>query len=102
MEIVRYNGEEWAALYVDGKLVAVGDSYHADEHLATLLKVDERDGYNTLLRQGVSYEDIPQTLTEAEAAVAAIEAKYAEAEALKARAAELIAEANALVEASNV
>ena len=38
---VRYNDDEWSALYQDGKLVVIGDSYLSDYYLANYLKVEE-------------------------------------------------------------
>lgn len=36
---VRYNDDEWSALYQDGELVVIGDSYLADSYIANYLKV---------------------------------------------------------------
>lgn len=65
MELVRYSNEiEWTALYVDGKLDTVGDSYLIDDRIAVLANVNEREGdftCGTNRREGV-----PGTLIELE------------------------------------
>lgn len=48
-KIVRYTGDDWAALYVNGKLVVNGDPYVTDNYLATLLGVEEREGFTPFL-----------------------------------------------------
>lgn len=100
---IHYCGEEWAALFVDGKLDTLGDSYLAEEKALCLLGVKTVGGPDGLdvLRggDGRSVDGSPSpaiTLDE----VAAYRAervrrqslaaeKRAEAEALLAQAAEL-------------
>ena len=38
---VRYNDDEWSALYQDGELVVIGDSYLSDDYLANYLNVED-------------------------------------------------------------
>lgn len=94
---VRYNDEEWSALYIDGKLDTVGDAYHSDERIAALLGVEERDD-SAFMQGGKNYSDVANTLDEVEAYAAKRDSKLSEAAALRARAAELEAEAASLVE----
>lgn len=98
---VRYNGEEWSALYIDGKLDTVGDSYHSDERLAEILGVQEYDD-DAFLRGGDGRSDVAQTLDELHTWQAQRDTKLAQAEELRARAAELEAEAKALRETARV
>lgn len=54
-------GEEWSALYVDGKLAHIGDSYLADEkirQIAGVTQLDEGEFWDSVHH----YEDAPQTL----------------------------------------
>jgi hypothetical protein len=92
---VRYNEEEWSALYIDGKLSVVGDSYLSDEKIAELLGVEERDD-DAFMQGGKNYSDVANTLAEVEAYAASRDAKLREAAALRARAEELEAEAKLL------
>jgi hypothetical protein len=95
---VRYNSEEWSALYQDGKLVVVGDGYLSDDYLSSFLKVDEREGDAYFLGREQTYENVAQTLDEVEAYEDVAAQKEREAEELRTQAARLEAEAVALRE----
>lgn len=85
--VTSENVEEWAALYVDGVLDRVGDSYLIDERIRDLAQVEEKDG-NFLL--GGNYrDDAAKTLEE-------IDQYEANREQLLAKAAEMEAAAKAL------
>ena len=62
---VRYNADEWSALYRDGKLVVIGDSYHSDYYLANYLKVEDIDSDDFLLG-GSTRDQAAKTLQEIE------------------------------------
>ena len=96
---VRYQGEEWAALYIDGKLDTVGDSYLSDERIAQILGVEEHSD-DAFLRGGNSRSDVAQTLDELHAYVNEREDKLARAAELRAQAAALEAEAATLRESA--
>ncbi len=93
-KVISEEVEEWSALYVDGKLDRVGDSYLIDERIIQLTGVEEIEG--NFLLGGNSYDDAAKTLDE----IAAYEAKKVEAAdeaaVLEAQAAELIAKAKEL------
>lgn len=62
--IKLYEGsEDWAALYVEGKLVEIGDRYVVQETLLDLLGVESFSS-DDFLRGGDSREDAAQTLEE--------------------------------------
>lgn len=97
MELIRYRSdeaEEWAALYVDGKLDYVGDQYNVDERIATLAGVVDRRG--DFLLGGNSRDDAAQTVDKITEYESAKEDRLRQAEALKEQARALIAEAEAL------
>lgn len=66
MHVVRYQGNgDWSALYVDGKLVQVGDHYLIDEKISELLGVTVE--YSDDFLQGQTLESgIAQTLEDAQ------------------------------------
>lgn len=90
MEIVRYNAEEWSALYVDGKLDRVGDAYLVDERVGEILGVQviSGDEGEDFLRGGNTREDVAQTLTDI--------SDWKSAQEAEASKAELLAQADAL------
>ena len=62
---VRYNDGEWSALYQDGELVVIGDSYLSDDYLANYLNVE--DIYSDdFLRGGSTRDQAAKTLQEIE------------------------------------
>ena len=62
---VRYNNDEWSALYQDGKLVVIGDSYLSDYYLANYLKVEDIDS-DDFLMGGSTRDQAAKTLQEIE------------------------------------
>lgn len=93
---VRYRvGEEWSALYIDGLLDRVGDTYLSDERIAELLGVEERES-PFLASNDITRDDVPKTVEGVEASDDAIRAKRERAATLREQAAALIAEAGAL------
>lgn len=66
MHVVRYQGNgDWSALYVDGKLVRVGDHYLIDEKISELLGVTVE--YSDDFLQGQTLKSgIAQTLEDAQ------------------------------------
>jgi len=97
-EMTRIQGEEWAVLYVDGKLERIGDSYLIDERIRQLSGVTELDEgkfWDTVN----SYDDAPQTLEEARALITPpvkVTADGRTADELRAEAGRLLAEADRL------
>lgn len=95
-QLVVYRSEgEWSALYVDGRLNRVGDSYLIDERVLELLGVEERHSDDFLMGQDTS-KGCAQTLTELEKYREAREAREAEAARLRAEADELLERAATL------
>lgn len=91
---IHYAGE-WAALYVDGKLERVGDSYLAEERAFELAGVaTEHD--NAFMRGQDKREGVAQTLDEVAAYRAERERRAAEARRLREQATQLLADADAL------
>ena len=62
---VRYNNDEWSALYQDGKLVVIGDYYLSDYYLANYLKVEDIDSDDFLIG-GSTRDQAAKTLQEIE------------------------------------
>lgn len=62
--IVRYDDEEWSALYIDGELARVGDSYLIDEYLEAMLSVKNINSNDYFLGREGRYENVAQTLAE--------------------------------------
>ena len=95
MKLVRYRDEEWSALYINGELDTVGDSYLSDDRISELLDITEISD-NAFLQGGDSYEDVAKTLEEVEAySLKQNEAEeiLAEAEVLQLKAEELLRQA---------
>lgn len=66
-DFVRYELGEWSALYQDGKLVVVGDSYHSDEYLSQFLNVETRyNGDDVFLGKEAYRENVSLTLEKVE------------------------------------
>lgn len=65
MELEIHQAEEWAALYVDGKLDRVGDAYLADERALELCGVKVVQD-NAFMRGQNQRSGVAQTLTEVE------------------------------------
>lgn len=86
---------EWAALYVDGKLETVGDSYHAEQkalQLAGVFVVHD----SGFMRGQKQREGVAETLAEVTEYVTQRETRLAQAKALRDQAAILEAKAKAL------
>jgi TfoX/Sxy family transcriptional regulator of competence genes len=97
--LVVFQGEEWSALYIDGELDTVGDSYLVDERIASLVKVQYRDGGESFL---INYDTVPHSLDEAQRIVdegvdlsGAAQKELAEAQRKLAEAQELVRQAEA-------
>jgi len=95
MKLVRYNAEEWSALYVDGDLRIVGDSYLIDEEISTIYGVEEIDS-DVFLRGGNTREDVAKTLDEVYNYQEQQNKNLQEAEKLRAEANKLMEMAKAL------
>jgi hypothetical protein len=92
---VMYQSDEWTALYVNGRLDRVGDSYLADERLRELVGcVYIQD--NAYLRGGNSRDGVAQTLDEVTAYQRVRADREARAEQLRNEAARLLQEAEGL------
>lgn len=89
-------GEEWLALYVDGKLSDLGDAYMVMENLLSRLGVAEEQ--SEVMYRIQSRDDVPATLDELREREADLEATHAVAATLRERAAELIEQARKLEE----
>lgn len=87
--------EEWAALYVKGKLDEVGDAYVAEERAFALLGVTVVSD-DAFMRGQNKQDGVAKTLAEVEAYRSSREASTAKAEELRALAAALRAEADAI------
>jgi hypothetical protein len=98
-DIVVITAGEWSALYVDGKLDQVGDSYLADDRIRELYgitDISERDGARFVLPRGCHREDVPDTLEGAQAQIRAGELMLEQAADKRSRAAVLLMEADKL------
>jgi hypothetical protein len=87
--------DEWAALYVDGKLDRVGDSYLAEERAFEILGVKTVQDDAFMCGQ-TSAAGVAQTVEEAEEFAREREAKRARAAELRAQADRLLREAGEL------
>lgn len=89
-DYVVYEDEEWAAVYKDGKLVRVGESYLADEYLRAEFGVETivSDAFYLGVERPTR-EDVASTLTEIHAFEQASDQRHAKAEELLAEAARL-------------
>ena len=87
-----HEADEWAAIYLDGHLVRVGDAYLADEWLRTRfgVKTVQDDAF---LRGQTSREGVAQTLDEVLDYARARQERQDRAAALRAEAARLEDEA---------
>lgn len=63
MKLQRFTGEDWSALYVDGKLDTVGDSYLIDERISEIAGVEEKisEGF---FKGGYDYQHVLETADE--------------------------------------
>lgn len=96
--IIQSDGD-WAALYINGKLDRVGDSYLADERIQELYGVrviGYDEGGRDIMLTGCKREDVPTTLDEAMTKIANRDAERLRAQDRRAEAARLIAEAEGL------
>lgn len=91
--------EEWSALYVDGKLERVGDTYLIHERVYELAGVEELDG--NFLLGGKSYSDAANTIEEIKTYESAKAEKLARAAELRAEADKLTEEAKQLMREAN-
>ena len=89
--------EEWAALYVDGKLDRVGDSYLAEERAFELLgvKVFQDDAF---MRGQKTREGVAQTLEEVREYQVLRDGRRNQIEALRKKAEDLLSQAKDLEE----
>jgi DNA-binding CsgD family transcriptional regulator len=92
---IHYTGEGWAALYVDGKLDRVGDSYLAEERAFQLAGVTTVTD-DAFMRGQNQREGVAQTLDEVAAYRAQRERDKAEAARLREEAQRLLARAAGL------
>lgn len=100
-DLVRYTGgNEWSALYVDGRLDTVGDHYLVDERIAQIAGVEIVDSEDFMLG-GSHYEHVARTLDDIQVFSERREALEAQAEALRAQAAELETQARRLTNQAN-
>lgn len=88
--------EEWAALYVDGKLDQVGDSYNTEERAFELLGVPQIHD-DAFMRGQDKRRGVAQTLDEVAEYQTRREQGAARAEELRAQAAELLRQAEEAV-----
>ena len=95
LSIHRDPDGEWAALYVDGRLDRVGDSYLADERAMEILGVEIVQD-NAFLRGQSTREGVAQTLPEVAAYQRERAERLARARELRLSAAEAITEAERL------
>ena len=87
-------GEGWSALYVDGRLDRLGDSYNVTERIEALLGVVSQESE---VMDAIQHRDeAPSTLAELRAMEAERRKLRDEAEALRQQAADLIAQAEGL------
>lgn len=96
MNLEIHYAEDWAALYVDGKLEYVGDSYLTEERAFALLGVITSQD-DAFMRGQNKREGVAQTLAEVAEYSRKRAEKYIKAERLRAQASKLIAEADELV-----
>lgn len=85
----------WAALYVDGNLECVGDSYIAEEQAFQILGVRQIQN-DAFMRGQTSRDGVAQTLEEVEAYETERFKRQEKAEALREQANELLAQAREL------
>lgn len=101
-EFVLYRGEEWSALYHNGKLLETGDDYLVIERLLQVCSVEVRQNEDFLLGlKEADYNDVPKDLESVEAY--AVQARQHEltAQELRERAKELLATAKELETQAN-
>jgi len=92
---IHYDTGNWAALYVDGNLERIGDSYLAEELAFEILGVTiVRDA--SFMRGQSQADGVARTLDDVAAYRAQRDEKWATAEQLRAEAARLLAEAKEL------
>lgn len=95
-KVTVYDGEGgWSAVYLDGKLQRVGDSYLADEWVREHFGVETVQS-DDFLRGGTSRADVAPTLDDLRDYADEQAAKQARAKALRDEAARLLAEADAM------
>ena len=87
--------QEWSALYVDGKLDRVGDTYLAHERIIELCGVNWEQS-DDFMRGGDSRSDVAKTLDEVTAYTAERERREQDAQSLRAQAQALLEQAQAL------
>lgn len=95
MELEIHYGDEWAALYRDGNLVIVGDSYRTEEEALTLLGVTLVHD-DAFMRGQDRREGVAPTLADVAAYREGRGRRLAEAARLREEADRLRAEADAL------
>lgn len=92
---IHYTGDDWAGLYVDGKLEAVGHDYVVEEKAFGISGVEliQDDAF---MRGGTDRKDAAPTLAFVEEYKQAREKRRIEADRLRTEAARLIEEAKKL------
>lgn len=90
-----HEAEEWSAVYLDGKLVQVGDSYLADEWLRTRFGVKTVQD-EAFMRGQTSREGVAKTLDEVTDYARSRQERLDRAVALRAEAQRLEDEARAI------
>lgn len=95
MELEIHYAEEWAALYVDGKLEIVGDSYLAEDKTFALLGVKQVQD-DAFMRGQTTRDGVARTLQDVAAYRDARADRQDRANLLRREAERLLAEAEAL------
>lgn len=90
-----HEAEEWAALYVDGRLDRVGDAYLTDERIREIVGVRTVQD-DAFMRGQIRADGVAQTVAEVEEYSRQRQRRRERAAALRAEAARLEAEAAAL------
>lgn len=94
---VRFSvGDEWEALYVDGKLDTISESYLVDERIGKLLGVEYRE--SAVMEQVKRRDEAPATLDELSEKDAALAGWLEQADKLEAQALALREQARLLRE----
>jgi hypothetical protein len=85
--------DDWAALYVDGKLERVGDTYHAEERALNLCGVVLVQN-NAFMRGQTAADGVAKTLDEIRTYAADRDLRIARAQRLREQAADLVHKAS--------
>lgn len=98
--VILRGSQQWSALYVDGKLVRVGDHYGVDEEAMERagIKCESTDDF---MRGGRTRADVASTLSEVEEYRSRRTLAVSQAAKLRAQAADLISRAEQLENPDN-